>query len=741
MVSISKHSGDTSGVLIRDSGQWLESISAGRSAAEMAVIRQACEVAEQAHAGQKRLSGEPYFQHSLAVADILADLRLDHETLAAALLHDVAEDTEITSEQIREQFGDNIANLVDGVTKMQLIEMFQGGSDKNKRERAQAENLRKMLLAMAEDIRVVLIKLADRTHNMRTLSSLRPDKQQRIARETMDIYAPLANRLGIWQVKWELEDLALRYLDPDLYKNIARMLDERRVDRERYIEKFIQTLDDALSKNNLQAEIRGRPKHIYSIWRKMEQKHVDYHQLYDVRGVRILVNEISECYTALGVVHSLWQYISGEFDDYIATPKENNYRSIHTAIIGPEGKIVEVQIRTYEMHRQNELGVAAHWRYKEGSEANRQFDEKIGWLRQLLEWKDDVADAGDFVDQFKRDVFKDRIYVFTPRGNVVDLPSGATPLDFAYYIHTEVGNRCRGAKVNGKMVPLTYQLQTGQQVEIVTVKNGTPSRDWLNPNLGYLNTSRARSKAQHWFRQLDYDDNVIAGRQILERELRRIGHSNIRFDTLADKLGYADSNDLFAAIAHNEVKSSRYLNIIQEMTRPETGTDEEHLLPIKPRQRGKSEVGKGITVQGVGDLLTHMARCCNPLPGDNIAGYITRGHGVSIHRQDCPNMLRYGEQAPERTVEVSWGDASDEQDYPVDIVITAFDRQGLLRDITSILANEKINLVAANTLSDTRGNLARMRLTIEISDLSRLSRVLGKIAQLQNVTDVAREFQ
>jgi len=726
--------------LIHDRGLWLKKISLGRSEEEMAVIKQACVLAEQAHAGQTRLSGEPYFQHSLAVADILADLRLDHETLAAALLHDVAEDTDITSEQIREQFGDNIANLVDGVTKMQLIEAFQGGTDKTKKEREQAETLRKMLLAMAEDIRVVLIKLADRTHNMRTLSSLRPDKQQRIARETLDIYAPLANRLGIWQVKWELEDLSLRYLDPELYKKIARMLDERRVDRERYIKEFIKLLDDALQKDGLKADIRGRPKHIYSIWRKMEQKHIDYHQLYDVRGVRILVDKISECYTALGIVHSIWQYIPGEFDDYIATPKDNNYRSIHTAIIGPGGKIVEVQIRTHDMHWHNELGVAAHWRYKEGSEANRKFDEKISWLRQLLEWKDDVADASDFVDQLKRDVFEDRIYVFTPKGNVIDLSNGATPLDFAYHIHTEVGHRCRGAKVNGKMIPLTYKLQTGQQVEIITVKNGTPSRDWLNPHLGYLNTSRARAKVQHWFRQLDYDDNVIAGRQILEKELRRVGHSNIRFEALADKLGFRNSDDLFAAIAHNEVKSSRYLAIVQEMINPQKEDDEE-IIPDKPRQRGRSETGKGIMVQGVGDLMMHMARCCNPLPGDNIAGYITRGQGVSIHREDCPNMLRYGEQAPERTVEVSWGDEQTEQNYPVDIVITAFDRQGLLRDITSILANEKINLIAANTLSDSKGHLARMRLTIEITDLNRLSRVLGKISQLQNVTDVAREFQ
>ena len=735
MVSRSKQSTDNS------LKEWLDKIRPGRSDEEMRIIEQACEVARNAHAGQNRLSGEPYFSHVLAVADILADLRLDHETLAAALLHDVAEDTAITNEQLRTQFGNNIANLVDGVTKMQLIQVFQGGSDKNKKERAQAESLRKMLLAMAEDIRVVLIKLADRTHNMRTLSSLRPDKQQRIARETLDIYAPLANRLGIWQIKWELEDLSLRYLNPELYTKIANLLDERRINREEYIRKFIEILDKALAQEDLRAEISGRPKHIYSIWRKMEQKGIDYHQLYDVRGVRILVNEISECYTALGVVHSRWQYIPGEFDDYIATPKENNYRSIHTAIIGPEGKIVEVQIRTHEMHRQNELGVAAHWRYKEGNEINRRFDEKISWLRQLLEWKDDIADASDFVDQVKHDVFEERIYVFTPKGNVVDLSHGATPLDFAYHVHTEVGHRCRGAKVNGKMVPLTYQLQTGEQVEIITVKSGAPSRDWLNPHLGYLNTSRARAKVQQWFRHLDFADNVVAGRQILERELRRVGHANIRFETLADKLGFSNSDDFFAAIAHNEVKSSRYLGVVQEMVQPAREAKPDELVTGSRRQSKHKDVNRGITVNGVGDLMTNMARCCNPVPGDQIAGYITRGHGVSIHRADCPNMMRYGKLAPERVVDVNWGGELKEREYPVIVLITAFDRQGLLRDIASILANEKINLIAANTLSDANDGMARMRLTIEISDLNRLSRILGKISQLKNVTDVTREFQ
>ena len=726
--------------LSQNSTQWLAKISVGRSNEELDIIQRACKFAEQAHSGQMRMSGEPYFQHVLAVADILADLRLDHETVAAALLHDVAEDTSVTTEQIKALFGNSIANLVDGVTKMQIIQTFQGGTDNNKKERSQAESLRKMLLAMSEDIRVVLIKLADRTHNMRTLSSLPLEKQRRIAQETLDIYAPLANRLGIWQIKWELEDLSLRYLSPELYKKIAHMLDERRIDRENYIKQFIQTLENALSNEHLDATIYGRPKHIYSIWRKMEQKNIDYHQLYDVRGVRILVNEISECYTALGIVHSLWQYIPGEFDDYIATPKDNNYRSIHTAIIGPDGKVVEVQIRTHEMHNHNELGVAAHWRYKEGSESNNKFDEKISWLRQLLEWKDDIADANDFVDQVKRDVFEDRIYVFTPKGNVVDLSHGATPLDFAYHIHTEVGHRCRGAKVNGKMVPLTYMLKTGQQVEIITVKNGTPSRDWLNTHLGYLNTSRARSKVQHWFRQLDFEDNVIAGRQILERDLRRMGYSNISYELLAEKLGYAANDDLFAAIAHNELKSSRYLNTVQEMLSTEKNNPLESLVEPR-RQQKKKPLKSGVFVQGVGDLMTNTARCCNPVHGDDITGYITRGKGVSIHRGDCPNIIRYGKSTPERVIEVSWGDDTDINEYPVIIVITAFDRQGLLRDVASILANDKINLIAANTMSEDASNMARMRLTIEISDLDRLSRVLTKISQLANVTDVTREFQ
>ncbi len=720
-----------------DPERWLAAVERRYPPAEAKVIREACAVASEAHAGQYRASGEPYVQHALAVADILLELQMDYETVAAAILHDVVEDSDLSLEDLRRRFGPGIAALVEGVTKMKLIQAFQNLPEKDKRERLQAENLRKMLLAMAEDIRVVLIKLADRTHNMRTLGALPEDKQRRIARETLDIYAPLANRLGIWQIKWELEDLALRYLDPALYKKIARMLDERRVDRERYIQNFICILEREMDKAGIRAVITGRPKHIYSIWRKMEHKNLDYHQIYDVRGVRILVDTVQDCYSALGVVHSLWQYIAGEFDDYIATPKENDYQSIHTAVIGPEGKTVEIQIRTHEMHRRNELGVAAHWRYKEGSGQDQDFDRKIAWLRQLLEWKDEVADAGEFVDQFKSEVFQDRIYVFTPKGNVVDLPAGATPLDFAYHIHTEVGHRCRGAKVNGRMVPLTYNLQTGEQVEILTVKHAAPSRDWLNPHLGYLKTSRARSKVLAWFKHQDRDKNIQEGRAILERELRRVGIGGVRHDKLAERLGYGDSEELYIAVAHNEIKAVRYLNAAQELAaavQPQSA-EQEAEGPVRAPQPRRE--GGNVSIQGIGNLLTHTARCCKPVPGDDIRGYITRGRGVTIHRSDCAHILRHTSQTPERILKVDWGEQA-QHTYPVDIQIEAIDRRGLLRDITAILANERINLVAAHIHSDHKRHLAQMALTLEITDLDKLSRVLARINQLPNVMEAKR---
>ena len=739
MVSVTDSSGNGSSKQHIDVASWLDSLKEKYSEHGLQVIKQACELAEQAHADQKRISGEPYIQHSLSVAAILASIRMDYETVAAAVLHDVVEDTDVLLDDISKQFGENIANLVDGVTKMMVIQAFKGLeeiSKKEKKERVQAESLRKMLLAMVEDVRVVLIKLADRAHNMRTLSALPEYKQKRIANETLDIYAPLANRLGIWQLKWELEDLSFRYLNPDLYKEIAKMLDERRVDRENYINNFIHTLKTELDAVHVVADITGRPKHIYSIYRKMQRKKIDYHQVYDTRGVRVLVDTIPDCYTVLGIVHSAWRHIPGEFDDYIATPKQNNYQSIHTAVFGPDGKVVEVQIRTHKMHQDNELGVASHWRYKEGTEYDPGFERKISWLRQLLDWKEDVADAGEFVDQFKSDAFEDRIYVFTPKGNVIDLPEGATPLDFAYHIHTEVGHRCRGAKVNGHMVPLTYKLKTGEQIDILTVKRGEPSRDWLNPHLGYLKTSRARNKVMHWFKLLNYDNNVADGRNVLEKELNRLGLIDVNFEKLARQLDYTKLDDFFAAIGRNDLKIARVVKIIQELRHEEEAT-----LPHIQTRTSKvvSNGSSDVTIEGVGDLLTQIAGCCKPVPGDEIAGYITKGRGITIHRKDCANILRYINQSPERLIDVAWSNKRTEQAYPVDIQIRAFDRQGLLRDVTVLLSNEKVNLIAVNTLSDKKSHTANMLLTVEIDDLSSLSKVLYKISNLPNVLDVRRK--
>ncbi len=735
MVSVTdKNTGITSKESL-DVEQWLASIATSYPATELEVIHRACDRAQRAHAGQQRYSGEPYFQHSLAVANILASLHLDHETIAAALLHDVIEDTSVTFQEIETNFGMRIAKLVDGVTKMEVMQNFPGivESAKSRKERAHTEALRKMLLAMADDIRVVLIKLADRTHNMRTLASLSAEKQLRIAEETLHIYAPLANRLGIWQIKWELEDLSLRVLHPDAYKQIAGMVNERRVDRERYIAQFIKTVAGALAAAGIQAEITGRPKHIYSIWLKMQRKNTDYHNIYDIRAVRILVQQVRDCYAALGIIHGLWQYIPGEFDDYIATPKENNYQSIHSAVIGPEGKNVEVQIRTYDMHHHSELGVAAHWRYKEGSGQDAGLDRKVALLRQLLEWKEDISQSGEASEELQTDLFQDRVYVFSPKGDIVDLPVGATPLDFAYHIHTELGNRCRGAKVNGSMVPLTYTLQTGQQVDILTIKKGVPSRDWLNPHLGYLKTSRARHKVQHWFKQQNMEANINAGRGIFERDIQRLGYAGVNYEDVARRLQYPKVDEMLAAIGRGDLKPSRVLHVLQELQPlPENKT--ETPIPLGQAQR---HAGGDIQISGVGNLMTNLGRCCKPVPGDEIVGFITRGRGVTIHRRDCSNVLRYQNDNSQRLIEVEWGGAT--QTYPVDVQITAFDRQGLLRDITSVLANDKINVIAVQTLSDKTEHVAYMTLTLEISDIDELSKMLQKLNQLPNIINVKRE--
>ena len=710
----------------------LAALTAGRADADAALVRRAAGVALNAHHGQQRASGEPFVAHALSVARILADLKLDAETIAAAILHDVVEDTATTLPDITQQFGARVAALVDGVTKMDAIEGTTAGADR--RERAQAESLRKMLLAMAEDVRVVLIKLADRLHNMRTLDALDAERQRRIARETMDIYAPLANRLGIWQLKWELEDLAFRYLEPTAYAQIAAQFDEKRLDREQYIERFIDALRTELTRNGIAADISGRPKHFFGIWRKMQRKAKGFEQIFDVRAVRVLVESVRDCYAALGVVHTLWQHIPGEFDDYIATPKENNYRSIHTAVVGPDGKTVEVQIRTHDMHQQSELGVAAHWRYKEGARTDDAFDKKIAWLRTLLQWKDEVAEAAEFVDQFKSEIFSERVYLFTPKGRIIDLPAGATALDFAYAVHTDIGHRCRGAKVNGHIVPLTYALKTGERVEVLTVKEGGPSRDWLNPHLGYLHTSKARAKVQHWFKQQHHDTAVAEGRAVLERELHRLGLHDVNYERLAQKFEFAKVDDFLATLGRGDLKASQIAAAAQEWIEPKL-RDALPAVPTHAPARGGDT--SGITIQGVGNLLTRLARCCNPLPGDPVVGFVTRGHGITVHRRDCPNALRHHDENEERLIEVSWGsDAS--KTYPVDIDITAYERSGLLRDITSLLANEKINVIAVNTLTDKARHVARMTFTLEISDIDALSRVLARIDQIPNVFDARR---
>jgi GTP pyrophosphokinase len=717
---------------VMDFEPWLASLGNGRSEVERDLLRRAFDVASQAHANQTRASGEPYIQHCLAAAQMLAELRLDTDTLAAALMHDTLEDTQVTYEKLEAEFGEQIAKLVDGVTKLGQIDQLSGMSERNIQEDAQAESLRKMFLAMVDDVRVVLIKLADRLHNMRTLGSLPEHKRKRIARETMEIFAPLANRLGIWQIKWELEDLSFRHLEPETYKEIATLIDERRPDRERYITQVVSRVREELKQAGINAEIEGRPKHIYSINRKMRRKGVDFDQIYDVRGVRVTVESTPDCYAALGVIHSLWRPIPGEFDDYIATPKDNMYRALHTAVVGPEGKPLEVQIRTYEMDYTAELGIAAHWRYKEGHRQDPVFDNKIAWLRQLMEWRQEVTDAHEFVDSLKTDVFQDRVYSFTPKGDIVDLPAGSTPIDFAYHIHTEVGHRCRGAKVNGRLVALHYQLHSGDQVEVLTAKRGGPSRDWLNPHLGYIKTQRARSKVRQWFKRQNREENIVQGREMLERELKRLGLDETPYDQIAKRFNFDKVDDLMAAIGAGDINAHQIAGRALELAEPE-----EEILEIPSVRTLPVAPATGVRVDGVGDLLTNLARCCNPLPGDDIVGYITRGRGVSIHRQDCPNILRMNDR--ERLIAVDWGKDEVTETHPVNVRVEAYDRQGLLRDIAAIVADEYINLSAANIATRKKDNVATMMITLEIADIDQLSRVLARVERLPNVVEARRQ--
>ena len=626
------------------------------------MIRNACEFAVPLYAGQVELTGTPLMQHALGAAAILVGMNMDHEMIAATILHAVPDYLDDWALKLEKEFGANVKMLVEGISRMEHIQQFSEMSGQGKKEKEEAaqqiESLRKMLLAMVEDIRVVLIKLAERTQTLRHLSGANLEQQRQIAHETRSLFAPLANRLGVWQLKWELEDLSVRYLEPELYKKVAKLLDERRVDREQYIADVVSQLQQVLSMAGVPAEVTGRPKHIYSIINKMKRKHMDFSELYDVRAVRILVDDskvdgIRGCYTALGLVHELWPPIESEFDDYIAHPKSNNYRSLHTAVMGPRGLALEVQIRTREMHRHSELGVAAHWRYKEGVKSDTRFDEKIAWLRQILEWKEDMAGQGDLQEQFKNELFHDQVYVFTPLGKVIALPKGATPVEFAYTLHTDLGHRTRGAKVDGSIVPLNYKLQNGQRVEILTVKQGGPSRDWINPSLGFLQSARIRAKVRAWFKSQNYDESVAQGRTQLDRELHRLGVTAINQEKLAQRLYYNKLGDFLDAIGRNEITQRRIAIAIREE------------LPTKVIETAKPKVFRSaagrtstadITVGGVNNLMTRIAKCCNPVSGDAIVGYVTRDRGITIHREDCAFMLRMTESRRDRKLTAQWGE-------------------------------------------------------------------------------------
>ena len=706
---------------------------------DRALIERAYLKAQIAHEGQFRKSGAPFITHCVAVAQILAEMNLDAETIAAALLHDAIEDTSVTSKEIREEFGEAICGLVETVTKLARLPT----GDTKQRSQRDKEYMRKMLLTMGDDVRAVLIKLADRLHNMRTLGYLPSDKRQQIAQETIDIFAPLANRLGIWQFKWELEDLSFRFLHPENYERIARRIDAHRQEREEDISSIVQFLRRELEKHGItDAQFAGRPKHIYSIFSKMQKKETSFGQIYDIRAVRVIVDTVPQCYLSLGIVHNLWRPIPSEFDDYIAAPKDNFYQSLHTALLDKEGKTIEIQIRTREMHMNAEYGIAAHWRYKEGSRdgvRDPHYEERLNFIRRLMEFGSELPeDDENFLNTMKTEVFEGRVYVFTPKGDIVDLPAGATPIDLAYHIHTEVGHHCRGAKVQGNLVNLNYRLQNADQVEILTSKRSSPSLDWLNPHLGYVKTSRARSKIRLWYRKQNFEHHVTLGRESLERELKRIGVlERMTYEQIAALFKFDDSDKFLAAIGSGDINTSQIAGRIletEQKARLEQEREDGLEVLIRPRLTPHPSADTGVRVDGMSGLLINLARCCNPMPGDPIVGFITRGRGVSVHHENCTNIKALDE--PERLLEVSWENTDSLRFYRVPISIIAYDRAGLMRDISTLLADEKINL--SEVAVSTKQEVATFQLTMEISDLTRLSRVMTRVEDIPSVVEVFR---
>jgi GTP pyrophosphokinase len=695
--------------------------------AKVALVEAAYEFALNAHKGQVRKSGDPYLDHPLQTAMILAELQLDATTLAAALLHDVPEDCKVPIKEIEAKFGSEVSKLVDGATKLGKLSLRRGESRK---QESQAQNLRKMLIATAEDLRVVFIKLADRLHNMQTLKYLSPEKRRSIAQETLDIYAPLAHRLGIWQMKWQLEDLAFRYLEPRQYHRVARLIATRRTQREAFTNEITQRLRQELDKAEIKAEITGRPKHLYSIYNKMKRYAAqgrDFDDIHDLFAVRVLVDDLGDCYKALGIIQNLWHSLPEEYNDFIDHPKSNGYQSLHTTVLCQGTTALEIQIRTYDMHQTADFGVAAHWRYKEGSSKDTYFEDKLAWLRQLIEWQGDLG-SEEFLESLKTEVFIDQVFVYTPKGGIKALPKGATPLDFAYRIHTELGHRCIGAKVNGRLVPLNYELKNSEIIDIMTAKVGKgPSLDWLNPDLGFVKTSHAREKIRQWFKKQERPQNIERGRQILDRELKQLDIAITNIEETARLFNYESSDDFLAAIG--------YGGITPHQLALKLAIEPEEIPTVTKTARTEKTTAAGIQVLGVGDLLTQLGRCCNPLPGDHIIGYITRSHGITVHRKDCINVINVEDK--KRLIEVNWGEIHDV--YPVEIQIDAWDRVGLLRDITTVVAEAKVNI---SSMSTTYHNeITSIFATIEIANMAQLTQLLSRIQGARGIISATRISQ
>lgn len=706
----------------------LERITSYYPDADLEIIIKAYDFAKAAHEGQLRDSGEPFFNHPFEVALILADLELDLDTVAAGLLHDVIEDTDVTPEELEQEFGSHIFALVDGVTKLEKLPF------KNRLER-EAENLRKMIFAMAKDIRVILIKLADRLHNMRTLRYLDQERQIKIARETLDIYAPLANRLGIWTIKWEIEDIAFRYLWPERYYELVNQLSKKRQERENDLQLLMQILQDKLAELGITAEIQGRPKHLYSIYQKMERQDKSLNEIYDLLAVRVIVDSVRDCYAVLGAIHTLWKPIPGRFKDYIAMPKSNMYQSLHTTIIGPHGELYEIQIRTWEMHRIAEKGVAAHWMYKEGmgSKKDETVNTKVQWLREAVEWLQDMKDPQEFMESLKIDLFEDEVFVFTPKGDVKALPTGSTPVDFAFDVHTDIGLRCIGAKVNGKIQPLDYQLKNGEFVEILTSKTANPSQDWLS----FVKTSKARNKIRSWLKEEQRDVSVMRGREQLEKELKK-HNLEIKEYLAAKKLtdtakryGYSNPDDLFASIGFGRINANQVVQKLAGKELEERRRDRQLNRSRQPRHRE----AKGVAIKGVDNLLVRFSKCCTPVPGDEIVGYVTRGRGVSIHRTDCPNVKSLSQDSG-RQIEVAWN-TSEKESFPVDLELKAVDRMNMLSAIMNTIAEGQTNIEAVNTRK-LKDDIALILLTVDIYNLEHMQALINRLRQVDGVVSVRR---